>query len=107
MRNRYEALLVLDTEGKEESVQDMVDRLSGVFAEEGASVEQVQRMEKRHFSYVAGKLSAGYYVNFVFSGEPDVIEKLKARLRFDEDVYRQHYQKLGSADTAATTTTGS
>ena len=31
MKNRYECLLTLDVEGKEEGVQDMIDRLKGEF----------------------------------------------------------------------------
>ena len=51
-------------------------------------------MEKREFSYAAGPLSSGYYVNFVFSAEPTVVEKLRTKLKLDPEVYRQNYQKL-------------
>jgi ribosomal protein S6 len=51
-------------------------------------------MDSRHFSYVAGKLDSGFYVNFVFSAEPGVVEKLQTRFKLDEDVYRQQYGRL-------------
>jgi small subunit ribosomal protein S6 len=66
MKNRYEALLVLNAQGKEDTIKDIVDRLESEFQKEGAEIEQVQKMDKRQFSYVAGKLDSGYYVNFVF-----------------------------------------
>jgi small subunit ribosomal protein S6 len=94
MKNRYEALLVLDTAGKEETVNKTVERLSKEFEKEGAVVEQVQRLEKREFAYAAGHLDSGYYVNVVFEGEPEIIEKLNTKFRLDADVYRQNYQKL-------------
>lgn len=94
MKNRYESLLVLDTQGKEESVKDLIERLENDFAKEGADVEQVQRMERREFSYVAGPLSGGYYVNFIFAAEPGALEKLRAKFKLDPEVYRQHFQKL-------------
>ncbi len=94
MKNRYEGLLVLDTQGKEETVKDLVERLEKDFTKEGADVEQVQKMEKREFSYVAGALSSGYFVNFVFSAEPTVLAKLRLKFGLDPEVYRQHYQKL-------------
>lgn len=94
MKNRYEALLILSTKGKEESAKEIIERLEKLFVKEGAAIEQIQRLDQRQFTYVAGKLDHGYYVNFVFEGEPGICEKLKAKLDFDEDVYRQHYLRL-------------
>ena len=94
MKNRYEGLLVLNTKGTEDSAKEIIDRLEGEFKKEGAKIEQVQKMDKRPFSYAAGHLDAGYFVNFIFEGEPQVIEKLQARFKLDQDVYRQHFQKL-------------
>ena len=50
MKNRYEALLVLNTQGKEDSIKEMVDRLESEFQKEGAEIEQVQKMDKRPFA---------------------------------------------------------
>ena len=94
MKNRYEALLVLNTQGKEESVHDAVERLESEFQKEGVQIEQVQKMDKRHFSYVAGPIDAGYYVNFVFQADSQLITKLRSKFKLDPEVYRQHYQKL-------------
>jgi small subunit ribosomal protein S6 len=94
MKNRYEALLVLDTKGKEEGAKEIIERLEGEFKKEHAKIEQVQKMGSHAFSYAADKLDGGFYANFIFEAEAPVIEKLKARLKLDEDVYRQHYQKL-------------
>ncbi|HEY2343998.1 MAG TPA: 30S ribosomal protein S6 [Chthoniobacteraceae bacterium] len=94
MKNRYEGLLVLNVKGNEDSAKEMIERLEGEFKKEGANIEQVQRMDRRHFSYVAGPLDSGYYVNFIFSSEAQVVDKLRARFKLDEDVYRQQYIKL-------------
>ena len=94
MKNRYEALLVLNTMGKDDNLKDIVDRLESEFQKEGAQVEQVQKMDRRQFSYAAGELDAGYYVNFIFHAEPDLIKKLQTKFKLDPEVYRQHYQKL-------------
>src|SRR2546429_9846695 len=63
MNRRYEALLVLNAQGKEDTVREIIDRLESEFQKEGAQIEQVQKMDKRQFSYVAGPLDSGYYVN--------------------------------------------
>src|SRR5436309_15103365 len=94
MKNRYEALLVVNAQGKEDSVHDIVDRLESEFRKEGADVEQVQKMDKRQCSYAAGELDAGYFVNFIFHAEPNLITKLRAKFKLDGEVYRQHYQRL-------------
>ena len=94
MKNRSEALLVLNTQGKEDTVKDVVDRLESEFQKEGAEIEQVQKMDKRQFSYVAGELDAGHFVNFVFHADAQLINKLRAKFKLDPEIYRQHYQKL-------------
>ena len=94
MKNRYEALLIVNAQGKEESVHDIVDRLESEFKKEGAEIEQVQKMDKRPFSYVAGPLDSGFYVNFVFHGDSQLITKLRSKFKLDPEVYRQHYQRL-------------
>jgi small subunit ribosomal protein S6 len=94
MKNRYEALLVLNSQGKEDSVHDIVDRLESEFKREGAEIEQVQKMDNRQFSYVAGPLNGGFYVNFVFYADPQLITKLRSKFKLDPEVYRQHYQRL-------------
>jgi small subunit ribosomal protein S6 len=94
MKNRYEGLLVLNVKGNEEGAKEVIERLEGDFKKEGAKIEQVQKMDRRQFTYVAGDLDSGYFVNFIFSAEPNVIAKLRSRFALDEDVYRQHYQKL-------------
>src|SRR6516164_10903907 len=94
MNRRYEALLVLNTQAKEENVKEMIERLESEFEKEGAKVEQVQKMDRRHFSYQAGALDAGYYVNFILNTDPGSIVRLRTKFRLDPDVYRQHYQRL-------------
>src|SRR5437763_15250705 len=94
MNRRYEALLVLNTQAKEDNVKEMIERLESEFEKEGAKVEQVQKMDKRHFSYVAGPLDSGFYVNFVFRAEPQLITKLRSKFKLDPEVYRQNYQRL-------------
>lgn len=96
MKNRYEGLLVLNIKGNEDGAKEVIERLEGDFKKEGARVESVQKMDRRQFTYVAGPLESGYFVNFIFSAEPTVIDKLRTRFKLDEQVYRQHYQKLAA-----------
>lgn len=94
MKNRYEGLLVLNVKGTEESTKDIIDRIEKEFTKEGAKVEQIQKMDRRQFSYAAGDLDSGYYVNFIFEAAPTELSKLRAKFKLDEDVYRQNYLRL-------------
>jgi small subunit ribosomal protein S6 len=94
MKHRYEALFVLNAQGREDTIKEIIDRLETEFQQEGAQIEQVQKMDKRQFSYAAGPLNAGYYVNLVFSAEPPSITKLRSKFKLDPEVYRQNYQRV-------------
>lgn len=94
MKNRYEGLLVLNVKGNEEGAKEIIDRLEKDITKEGGQVEQVQRLDRRHFSYVAGPLESGFYVNFIFHAEPQLMDRLRAKFKLDPDIYRQHYQRL-------------
>src|SRR4029434_5420599 len=101
MNRRYEALLVLNTQAKEKKVKEIIERLESEFQKEGAHVEQVQKMDKRHFSYMAGSLDSGYYVNFILNAAPGSIVRLRPKFKLDPDVYRQHYQRLEQSNEKA------
>ncbi len=100
MKNRYEGLLILNIKGNEDGAKEIVERLEKDFTKEGARVEQVQKMDRRQFTYVAGPLDSGYYVNFIFEAEPAALEKLRAKLKLDEVVYRQSYLRLDAKKAA-------
>ena len=99
--NRYEALLILDIKGGDEAVKETIDRLEADFKKEGARIESVQKMDRRHFSYVAHKVDSGYYVNFIFQGTPDTLAKLRVKLDLDPEVFRHNYQRLAKTAAAA------
>jgi len=94
MTNRYEGLLVLNTQGSEDSAKDIIERLEGELKKEGAKVEQVQRLDHRKLSYAAGALDSGYFVNFIFEADSQLLEKLRAKFKLDPEIYRQHFQRL-------------
>jgi small subunit ribosomal protein S6 len=99
--NRYEALLALNTRGKEETIKDTIERLENVLKVEGAAIEQVQRLEKRELAYETDHLTSAYFVNFVFEAAPTVIEKLRSKLKLDNDILLQNYIKLSTKKASA------
>ena len=100
MKNRYEGLLILNVKGGEEGAKEVIEHLEADFKKAGATVEQVQKMGNRQFSYAAGDLISGFYVNFVFQATAATLAKIQAKLKLEEHVYRQHYLRLGAAKAA-------
>lgn len=96
MKNRYEILLALNVAGKEETNKDLIERLEKTLAAEGASVEQVQRLERREFSYPHDKLKSAYFVNYIVKAEPAAIAKIRTKLTLDEEVVLQNYLRKGA-----------
>jgi ribosomal protein S6 len=86
---KYEGLFILNTAGKEESLKEMIDRISAEIGTAGGNVETVQKMDKRPFSRVADKkFTSGFYVNVIFQMEPSALPQLQHRFDMDEDVFR-------------------
>jgi ribosomal protein S6 len=86
--------MALDTRGQEDGVKEIIERLEAEFAKEGATIEQVQKMDKRQLAYAPGNVESAYYVNFVFEAEPSLITKLRGKFKLDPMVFLQHYQRL-------------
>lgn len=91
MKRKYEALIAIDTRGKDDSAKEIIERLEKVFIAEGAVIEQTQRLEKREFAYEHKHLKSAYFVNFVIEVEPAKIEALRAKFKLDADVTLQNY----------------
>ncbi len=98
---RYEVLLVLNTKGKEESANDMIEAIEKQIKDAKADIEQVQRLEKRHFAYPSRKQTSGFYVNFIVHATPDQIDGLRSKWKLDPSIHLQHYEKLKPAAKAA------
>jgi small subunit ribosomal protein S6 len=105
MNRRYEALLALDTRGKEDTAKDTIERLEKFFAAEGATIEAVQRLEKRELAHPHKHMTSAYFVNFVFSAAPAAIDSLRAKLKLDPDVAMQNYLVLPAASSPQPTET--
>jgi small subunit ribosomal protein S6 len=94
MSRKYESLIVLDTKGMEGSVDDLVSAVAKELEEEGAKLDEVQQLGRRKFAYSPGDIDAGHYVNYIFEAEPEVIERMDARLKLNAKVHLQHFQRL-------------
>ena len=95
---RYEGLFILNTAGKEDGVKEIIDHISADITAAGGKVETVQKMDKRPFARVADKRhQSGFYVNFIFEGEPTTLTSLQGKFRLNEDVLRVVFTEASAA----------
>ena len=86
---RYEGLFILNTQGKEEALQETIDKISTEISSAGGKVETVQKMERKNFMRIADKKhSTGFYVNVIFSVAPAAIAQLRSKFSLNEEIFR-------------------
>lgn len=94
MNRKYESLIVLNTKGKEDSVDELVNAVAKEMEAEGAKLDEILQLGKRKFAYNARHLEGGLYVNYIFEAEPDQVHSIQTKLKLNADVHLQHYQRL-------------
>lgn len=92
MKRKYEAMIVLDLKGKEETAEQLVSGISRDMEKAGLKLEQIEQMGKRKFPYSPRHVEAGYYVKIEFEAETAAVDTLRAKLKLNENVYQQYYQ---------------
>ncbi len=92
MKRKYEGIIILNTIGKEEATDKIINRVGKTIETEGGKLEQIDRLGRKEFAYPSNKISGGFYVNYYFEAEPSAIERIRGALKLTDDVHVQHYQ---------------
>jgi len=95
MSRKYEGLIVLNSKGQEDSINDLVSSVAKEMESGGAKMDEIQQLGRKKFAYNAQKLEGGHYVNYIFEAEPAAIEQIQSALTLNDTVHLQHYQRLG------------
>jgi small subunit ribosomal protein S6 len=95
MSRKYEGLIVLNSHGQQDGLNDLVTSVAKEMEGNGAKMDEIQQLGRRKFAYNARHLDGGHYVNYIFEAEPADIEKIQSKLSLNDSVYLQHYQRLG------------
>ena len=69
MDRKYEGLIVLNTKGKEDSVDELVGAVAKEMEAEGAKLEEIKQMGRRNFAYNARHLDGGHYVCLLYTSD--------------------------------------
>lgn len=95
MSRKYEGLIVLNSLGQEDGLNDLVSSVAKEMEGNGAKMDEIQQLGRRKFAYNARQIDGGHYVNYIFEADPADIEKIQNKLSLNDTVYLQHYQRLG------------
>ena len=93
MSRAYEAMIVLDIKGKEDSVETLITQISREFEQNGAKLTQVDNLGKKKFPSAPRHVEGGFYINIFFEADPAALGKIEAKLKLNEQVYQQFYQR--------------
>jgi small subunit ribosomal protein S6 len=91
--NKYEAMIVLDTKGKEETVDQIVASVTKELEKAGAKLEQVDNLGKRKFPFNPRHVEAGYFININFQADAKSLDAAREKLRLNDNIYQQYYQR--------------
>ncbi len=95
MKRKYEGIVVLKLQGQEEGVDELVSGITKRLEAGGATMEQIDRVGKKEFTHENhAKQKHGYYVHLQFEAEPNVVNEVQEKLKFDENIMLQHYRRL-------------
>lgn len=94
MSRTYESVIVLDSQGQTESVDEMISKIGKEMEGEGAKLGQIDHLGAKKFPSAPRGISGGYYVNIQFSADPSAIEKVKEKLDLNGQIYQHNYQRL-------------
>lgn len=92
--SNYLATLILDTRGREESIDDLIEGLKAELAEAGAEVTEVENLGRKEFATVPdAKYDAGVYVQYEFTGTKETPAAILEKLRLNTLVSHKLIQK--------------
>jgi len=92
--SNYLSTFILDTRGREESVDDLIEGLKGELASAGAEVGEVNNLGRQDFVRTPDvKYDAGVYVQFPISGTSDLPASVLEKLELNKLVSHKIIQK--------------
>ena len=94
-KRNYRATFILDTRGKEDSVEQIIEGLKQDITTLHGEVTGVENVGKRDFARVTdAKFTGATYVHIAFSAPAAAPAQLKERLRLNSSVYRTFVESV-------------
>ncbi len=85
---RYETIFIAHPDLPDETISEVVERLSKIITDLKGIVVKVERWGKRKLAYPIKKQQKGYYIFMDFVGEKTVVTELEKNMKFDDNVLK-------------------
>ena len=91
----YKATFILDTRGREENADELVEGLKGELEGAGAEVTSAQNLGKHDFARAADRrYEMGLYAQFKLTGDASMHKNVLEKLRLNKLVSHKIIQKI-------------
>jgi len=84
----YEELFIIRPDAPEEEIDQLIEQLTTMIANQGGNVDKSEKWGVRKLAYRVQKRSEGFYVLLQFTAKPEIVKELERRLRVSDDVMK-------------------
>ena len=88
---KYEAMIVLDTKGKDETPDQLISAVEKELIKSGAKIDQIDRIGRRKFPHSPKHVEYGWVVAYQIQTDPSKIASIRSVLKLNDSVYQQFY----------------
>ncbi len=85
---KYEIVIIANPDLDEESLNGIIEKVSGWITGSGGEIEKIDNWGKRRLAYQIQKQRDGHYYLITANLEPSATKELSANLRFVENILR-------------------
>ena len=84
----YEELFIIRPDEPEEQIDQLIEQLTVLIANQGGNVDKSEKWGVRKLAYRVEKRSEGFYVLLQFTAKPETVHELERRLRVSDQVLK-------------------
>ena len=84
---KYELVFIIKPM-EEEATQAVVTKFETLVANNGGTMDKIDRWGKRRLAYLVKDFTEGYYCIFHFTGKPETVADLNRVMKITDDILR-------------------
>jgi len=84
---KYELVFIIKPM-EEEATQAVVTKFETLVANNGGTMDKIDRWGKRRLAYLVKDFTEGYYCIFHFTGKPETVAELNRVMKITDDILR-------------------
>jgi|SRR5579875_3833575 len=86
--HRYEVMFIIRPDAPEDEMDKLITQMEGYVTGAGGKLEKSEKMGRRRLAYRIQRYREGFYVLFIFEGEPAAVTELERRMRVTDAIIK-------------------